>query len=485
MERKRFAVVGAGMGGLATALRLAHRGHQVTVFEKTDQLGGRNRQETVNECRFDGGPTLLMMLDPFRRLFADVGEDFEALVPIQLCSPTYRVFFSDGNRIDATTDADEMENRIATFSLKDAKKFKGFLREISALYDEAVPHFVRNNFERFFDWGSPPQLTRVVRHHMLSNLARRVHYRFEDERVRMLFSFQTMYLGLSPFHAPWVYATLAHMEYGEGIFYPQGGLPSIAVQIAELAKNRGCEIKVKTPVKRVDSGRVLLEDGHSLDYDAVICNADMPYARRELLGPGEARKLRYSCSALVLYLDYEGDIPELVHHNVLFGANFRGNLDAVFQHGDTGMPDDPAFYACVSKRSDPDAAPEGHLNLFLLIPCPNLDREFSAEVEENLVRAAFRRLSASSSFDPSRIRGEKRRTPRDWESELNLEKGAAFGISHDLFQSAFMRPANWDRRDPKVFYVGASTVPGNGLPMVLISAELVEQRLISQGVIAK
>jgi phytoene desaturase len=477
-----FIVVGAGLGGLGIALRLSNRGHRVTILEKNSTVGGRNRREKVGDCHFDGGPTLLMMLDPFRKLFADVGEDFDLLVPSTLCDPSYRVFFADGTQFDGTPDRQRMTENIRKMSgNKDADRYPAFMSELQTLYEESIPNFVRKNYRSLWDFASPAQLRRVISNHMLSNLAKRIEKKFDDPKLRMIFSFQTMYLGLSPYDAPWVYATLAYMEYGEGIFYPQGGLGSISDSIAELSRKRGVEIRTDCEVVAIEDKSVLLKSGERLEADIVIANADMPYTQRKLQKNPTSRKLRYSCSAYLMYIDYEGDLPGFEHHNVVFGADFKENLDLLFHKLE--VPNDPAFYVCISKRSEPDLAPEGRINLFVLVPVPNLDCSFTDEKREALEASVFERLKKEGQFDLSKIKAIKRRGPQDWQEELNLERGAAFGISHDLFQSAFMRPQNRCKDNESLYYVGASTVPGNGLPMVLISAELVEQRLIEDGVI--
>ncbi|HMS54439.1 MAG TPA: phytoene desaturase family protein [Fimbriimonadaceae bacterium] len=470
---KHILVVGAGLGGLATALRLAHRGHRVTVLEKTDQVGGRNRREWVEDCRFDGGPTLLMMLDPFEKLFRDVGEDFQKVLPITLCDPSYRVFYSDGIQIDGTPNMARMLQEIERVSgPKDARAYPEFIGRIAALYDASIPNFVRNNFQGLGSFASPRQLARVLKHKMLSNLAKQVERTFDNERLRMLFSFQTMYLGLSPYDAPWVYSTLAYMEYGQGIWYPKGGLPTISEAVAEHAVKRGAEIRLKSPVQSVNPTSVTLESGEVIKADAVVVNADLPYARKQLARKPPKKPWRNSCSAYVLYLKVRGDLPKLLHHNVFFGRDFKGNLDALFHS--PRLVEDPAFYACVSKRSDASAAPEGYMNLYLLIPCPNQKFPFDEAQRQHLRDQVFNRLDNEVGFDPEDIVAEKSRDPNTWQSELNLHEGAAFGLSADTFQSAFMRPQN---THDGVYYVGASTIPGNGLPMVLISAELVEDRL--------
>ncbi len=463
------------MGGLATALRLAHRGHRVTVLEKTARIGGRNRPAKVNGCAFDGGPTLLMMRAPFDRLFEDVGESIDAHLSLSRMEPSYRVFFRDGSRMEGTPDRTAMREQIRTVAgERDAEGFDRLLEDLASMYAEAIPRFVRRNFYSLADFLSPDALRSVAKHRMMGNLAKRIASYFRDPRLRMLFSFQTMYLGLSPFEAPWVYAVLAYMEYGEGIWYPQGGLVRLAEVIGDLAKQRGAEFRLGTSVECVRGGKVLLESGEALSPDAVIVNADLPYAENELLGK-PVKKRRSSCSAVVTYLDYEGSVPELLHHNVFFGSDFRGNLEQIFNRPE--LPTDPAFYACISARSDPGKAPSGHENLMLLVPCPNLDRPWSDQDEEALLAPVYDRLERETSFQRGQVAGSASYGPLDYRDELNLDRGAAFGLSHHFGQSAFFRPSNRSRTDPNVYFVGASTVPGNGLPMVLISAELVEERL--------
>lgn len=479
---KDVIVIGAGVGGLGVALRLAHRGHRVTILEKNDAIGGRNRREQVGDCQFDGGPTLLLMLDPFRKLFKDVGEDFDALVPCTLCDPSYRVFFADGTQIEGTTDRPRMVENIRKMSGdKDANAYPAFMEELKTLYDMVIPNFVRNEFRSLWDFASPKQLGRVLKHHMLSNLAKRLQTKFDDPRLQMMFSFQTMYLGLSPYNAPWLYSTLAYMEYGEGVFYPKGGLGTISDVIADLAKQRGATIRLNANVSSIKGTKVILDSGEVLSADMVIANPDMPYAQRELIKRPTKRKLRYSCSAHLVYMDYEGKLEGFEHHNVLFGSDFQGNLKSISD--EPGIPKDPAFYLCNSSKTDPSLAPEGHSNLFLLIPVPNLDFKRTPEMVEAMENEVFDRLEKLGGFDRSKIRTIKRRGPAEWESELNLDRGAAFGIGHDLFQSAFMRPGLRSKENQSLYFVGASTLPGNGLPMVLISAELVEKRLIADGAI--
>jgi len=472
---KPIVIVGAGMGGLALALRLAHRGANVLVLEKTDQVGGRNREQRVGDCHFDGGPTLMMMLEPFQRLFSDVGERIEDHLTLSLCDPSYRVFFRDGLRLDATANMARMLRQLEAVSQKDAERYPAFLGRLASLYQDSIPNFVRRNFDHPGHFFGPKQLALVAKHGMIGNLRKNVDREFTDERIRMLFSFQTMYLGLSPYDAPWVYSTLTYMEFGDGIWYPKGGVRKIGQAVGELARKRGAEIRLNCAVTKVEPGAVTLATGERIEASAVVCNADLPYARETLLGETIPTKWRYSCSGVVFMWAYRGKLPELLHHNVFFSKDFRSNLDDIFHKH--ARPDDPAFYACISRRSDTDQAPEGYENLFVLVPCANLDRPWNDSELAYFREHVQRRLAEEVGFDPACVEGEQVITPEDWKQELNLAKGAAFGLSHDFWQSAYFRPDNRSRTTPGVYFVGASTAPGNGLPMVLISAENVEERL--------
>jgi phytoene desaturase len=287
-------------------------------------------------------------------------------------------------------------------------------------------------------------------------------------------------LGLSPYAAPWVYGVLVYMEYGEGIWYPKGGMVEICRSVARLAEARGAKIRLNCAVTSITGSTVELANGEKIVADAVICNADLPYAKRELVSSEtEKKSWRHSCSAYMMYIDYVGEIPELLHHNITLGKDFQGNLDQIFDRHE--IPDDPAFYAAVSVKADAQMAAEGHLNLFILVPCPNLDHAFTDADGEVLRQRVFARLEQSTAFRASNIGEMRTFTPHDWQTELNLNRGAAFGLSHDFLQSVCFRPSNKSRTEKGLYYVGASTAPGNGLPMVLISADLVVQRLRTDG----
>jgi phytoene desaturase len=476
----KVVVVGAGVGGLAAAARLAHLGHEVTVVERRSVVGGRNSRLRVGEADFDCGPTLLMMREPFERLFSDLGERIEDWLDLRQCDPVYRAWFGDGTVLDATTDLARMVPRLASLVGRDeAERFPKFLGDAGELYRVAVPQFVRRNYRSAFDLARARDLAAVVRHRLLASYSRRVKSYASDERLRQLISFQTMYLGLSPHAAPWVYAVLAYMELGEGVWYPFGGMARVSEAVAELAERRGARILVGREVVRIEGGAARLADGETIAGDAVLCNADFPWAEQNLLGrPPKPR--RYSCSALVTLMDYDGELPELRHHNVFFGSDFDGHLEALY--GRRPLPESPAFYACASSKTEPSRARPGGTNLSVLVPVPNC-ADGPGGADGMTMAAVESALAKASGFDKSLVRATKTLDAAEWRDEFRLDRGAAFGLSHDFWQSVAFRPSNRDRRNPRLFYVGASTNPGNGVPMVLVSAELAVARMAESGVL--
>ncbi len=477
-------IVGGGIGGLSAAARLAHSGFRVTLIEQRHQLGGRIGEVQRDGFRFDTGPTLLMMLDPLEKLFRDTHRRLEDYLQPVLLNPSYRVFYADGLRFDSSPCIASMIREIGRkFSPAEVPGYLRLMADLSAMLYDVVPAFVRRNYRSPLDLFSPGQVALLVKHRLLANLYRRISRYARDPRLRMLFTFQTMYLGLSPLEAPWVYGILTYMESGEGVWFPRGGMYAIIRAIERIATEEGAQIRLNERVEQVlvENGRargVKLASGEEIPADAVVLNADVPTAYSQLLPPTKqsTRRWRNSCSALVFLIGYDGALPELLHHNVHFSADFERNLSEIFVQ--KTVPTDPSFYTCLSVRTEPADAPAGAENLYVLVPAPNLTGEDAGAVSDVVLEKVLSRLEREANLQRERIRFVERITPADWQA-MGLWQGAAFGLSHDFFQSTCFRPSN---RAPfeGVYFVGASTVPGNGIPMVLISAELVQERILQE-----
>ncbi|MCS7310442.1 MAG: phytoene desaturase family protein [Armatimonadetes bacterium] len=477
-------VVGGGVGGLAAAARLAQSGYRVTLLEQRAQLGGRVSELRRDGFRFDTGPTLLMMLDPLEKLFRDLHRRLEDYLQPVLLTPSYRVFYADATRFDSSPCIAHMVREIAhKISPAEVPGYLRLMADLSAMLHEVVPAFVRRNYRSPLDLLGGRQIALLVKHRLLANLYRRIRRYASDPRLQMLFTFQTMYLGLSPLEAPWVYGILTYMESGEGVWFPRGGMYQLVRALERVAQEEGVQIRTGERVEQVlmEGNRakgVRLASGEEVRADVVVLNTDVPTAYAKLLPPTrqQQRRWRNSCSALVFCIGYEGQMPALLHHNVHFCADFERNLREIFVQ--KMVPEEPSFYTCLSVRTEPSDAPEGCENLYVLVPVPNRSGEDAHAVADEVLEKVLYRLEREAGLQRERVRFVERITPADWEA-MGLWQGAAFGLSHDFFQSTCFRPSN---RAPfeGVYFVGASTVPGNGIPMVLISAELVQQRICEE-----
>lgn len=494
-------VIGAGIGGLATAIRLQRAGVQVDLFEAKSGPGGRAYQiKSPQGHVFDTGPTLLLMLDPLRELFADAGRRLEDYLDVRLVDPSYRVHFADGTEFDSSVNLPTMIREIKTkIGEEEAENYFSFFNYLASLYRETVPKFVTRNFDRLGDFISPRNLNVLARYRMLEKLYTRVSRHFKDDRLRMLFSFQSMYLGISPFDAPSVYAVVTYMESGEGIWFPMGGLHAVPQALAKLATELGVRVHYDTPVERVlvENGRaagVRLKNGAEVQAGAVVANADLPFVYKNLVAPADRPSwtdakvdgLAYSSSTYMLYLGVKKQYEKLLHHNVFFGAGYRNALDDIFRNGKVPAPEDLALYVNVPNRTDPSLAPEGEDAVYVLVPVPHNGAGIDWSVQGPALRAeVFRRLKEKGFDLEPHLTFEQALTPDDWENDFSLAKGAAFGLSHNFFQSAYFRPKNKSEDIDGLYFAGASTTPGNGIPMVIISGKLAAERVLEDRKVVK
>jgi phytoene desaturase len=480
----RAVVVGAGIGGLATAIRLRLQGRAVTLIDRRDQLGGRAGAWQSEGFTFDTGPSHLMQLDPLRALFAAAGTTLDDQLRLTRLEPAYRVHTGDGGSIAMSGDPARLEAELERFSPGSgpgAREFLALGQALQRVGMDAVIDREGLDWAAFLQPRHWPLLARGVLWRRLGGLAGRY---FADERLRQAFTAQALYMGMDPARAPGIYALLPHVELAEGLYFPQGGMRAIPEALGRLAVSLGVVVRLSVEVAGVrrDGARatgVALADGTALDADLVVLNADLPSAYARLLGepPPRAPRLRYTCGAFVMLLGVKGATDHLLHHNLFLPADMRGAMHALFTAGQVG--DDPVVYLSNPTRTDPSLAPEGHETLFVLAPVPNLDagidwaREAPALADrliDGLGRQAVPNLR-------DRLVVKRVIAPPDWARDWRLARGAAFGLDHGLDQMSFMRPHNRHARLSNVYFVGASTHPGSGIPLVLTSARLVAERI--------
>jgi phytoene desaturase len=477
------------MGSLAAAIRLGAMGFEVEVFEKNDRPGGRMGRLEEGGFTFDTGPSLLLMTDVYRELFRFAGRDLDDYVRLIPLDGEYRVNFGDGDSLTIRRTLPELIKELERIEPGVTPRFYRFLEDASRKYRIGRSEFVERDFEGARDFFGLRNLRLLLRTKALNNYYRSVSKFFRTEKLRQVFSLQTMYLGLSPFRAPAVYSLLPYTEIAEdGLWFPQGGMYALIQAMERLATELGVRFHLNTPVEQVavakGRARGVRVSGDEVEADAVLVGADLPYAYRELLGGSADRdfrlrrreKLEYTASAFMLYLGIDRKLDRLLHHNFYLSQRYRENFEAIFR--DKQLPDDPSFYAVVPSRTEPGMAPVGMESLFVLVPVPCL----SDRVDWQRDGAAFKErvyelLEKRCGIERDRVVFEKVRAPLDWRDEYNLEEGAAFGIGHGILQVGYFRPPMVSRNVERLYFVGASTRPGTGVPLVTIGARLVADRI--------
>ncbi|MCX8174776.1 MAG: phytoene desaturase family protein [Candidatus Micrarchaeota archaeon] len=485
----KIAVIGAGVGGMASACRLARRGVRVEIYEKNGRVGGRLSNFQKDNFRVDTGPTLLLMPHVLRRFFSDIGRNAEDYLKLAKLEPVYRIYFEDGSQIAPSTKTMEMIEEIGRIERNGEAGYSRWLADYRRYYEIAMREFIMKNFDSPLDMLTPRGIISLLSGGALRDLYSKTGDYFSDPRVRIAFSLQSVYIGAAPTRLPAVYGLIPYVEFTEGVWYPKGGLYSIAEALEKLCLELGVRINCGKAVQRIivkdgSASGLLLSDGTVVEADAVISNADLPYtylhliseANRPHFPDSKVRALKKSCSALMFYWGIEGKVG-LPHHSFFLPDEYLKTFEDIFDR--RVMPQKPGIYVANPCAHDPSLAPAGKSVLYVLVPVPNTASAISWKDEAPKVRkAVLERLSSHGISDlEKRIVMEKVFTPEDWKASFNVEDGATFGLSPSLFQSAGFRPPNKDRRIRNLYFVGASTHPGGGIPIVLMSAELLERRL--------
>jgi len=490
---KRVLIVGAGIGGMATAMRLQATGRfQVTILEKNATVGGRANIREVDGFRFDTGPSLLLMTDVYRDLFAACGEDFDAWVRLIKMEPNYAVHFGDGRSMEMSSDLPKMIAELERIEPGVTLGYYRFLEDAGKKYRIGREKFVEKNFNKATDFFSAPNLKLLGQLNALDKLYTHVSQFFKSDNLRQAFSMQSMYLGISPFEAPAVYTLLPYTELAEdGLYYPEGGIYALPLAMAAVAKKLGVVIETGWNVTQimVKEGRArgVCVDGDVLTADLVISNVDLPYTYTDLLDERPAKfaepnwkKTPFTSSAFMLYLGTDRVYPDLKHHNFFLSSDYKRNFEEIF---DAKVPPrDPSFYVNAPGRTDPTVAPPGGDNLFVLVPVPHLTDQMRWDEGEvaRFKDKVYDKLEARGLTDLRKhVVVEQVVTPHEWRDQYNLKYGAAFGLSHGILQVGWFRPANKAPTVGGLYFVGASTVPGTGVPLVCLGAKLVTERILA------
>ncbi len=484
MINKSVIVVGAGPGGLATTMLLARRGFKVQVFEKADRVGGRNSELVLGDYRFDIGPTFLMMKYILDELFEESGRSIDRYLDCRLLDPMYRLYFPEKSML-VRTRPDDMRAEIEKTFPGEGAGLDRFLSAESVRFKKLYPCLQRE-YSSPVDFLSHTLLTALPHIAAGRSLYDVLSAYFRSEELRLAFTFQSKYLGMSPWDCPGLFAMIPYTEHAHGIYHVMGGLCRISEAFAQVAVEEGAEIHTSSPVSRVVlDGRkacgVELADGEVIPCDDVVINADFGHAMSTLFPesslnkykPSSLKKREFSCSTFMIYLGLDRAYPEAEHHMIVFAQNYRQGMEDITKN--KCISDDLSLYVRNAAPLDPSCAPAGHSALYILAPVPNntsgIDwKKHKAAYRDRILQLVEERTPCKNIRQ--HIREELIITPDDWGQRMSVFLGATFNMSHSWNQMLYFRPHNQFEEFDNTYLVGGGTHPGSGLPTIFESARI-------------
>ncbi|MCS7248834.1 MAG: phytoene desaturase family protein [Anaerolineales bacterium] len=484
-------VLGGGVGGLAAAIYLANAGRSVILLEQNEQVGGKMGEHRAAGFRWDTGPSVITMRSVLEELFTSAGKAPQDYLLLEAVDPLTRYFFWDGKQLDICRDLTRTLEQIAALDVRDVEGYLAFLAEAARTYRVVSPVFI---------FGPPPGLSSLrkvtlqdaLSVDLLGTLQKRIERAVRHPHLRQLLGRFATYVGASPYLAPATLSSIAYVELAQGVWYPRGGVYRIAQACRRLASELGVEIRCRARVNhlRVREGRIValeLENGEMIPAETVISNIDVT-TTYSLISAASAQKLfrrlkrlAPSCSGFILLLGVEGTHPELAHHNVFFSRDYRKEFDQIFRQGK--LPEDPTMYVAITSKSDPDHAPPGCENWFVLVNSPPLVEASEQETVERASAYAEHILKcfAERGFDVRpKLRYLKILTPQDLQRTSGAWRGALYGPSFNSRFAPFARPGN---RSPLggLFFAGGSVHPGGGIPLAILSGKRAAELVLDSG----
>lgn len=488
IKTNNVIVIGAGIGGITAGIYLANHGFHVTIVEKNARPGGRCDRISQEGHHFDTGPTLLIMPHLYQTEFEALGTSMEAMLDLQRVDPTYHLVFDDGSELALTSDIKALSDQLEAIEPGSFHNLLRYLEEGHRHYHRGVENLVYPDFRKatdFFKLGNLPLLFQVKP--LVKHYANMANY-FDDPRLKAAFTFQDVYMGLSPFEAPATFSMMPYTELAHGVWYPRGGMYQIVEALVSLARDAGVEFVFNTMVESIElnekRARGVVADGQRLEADAVLANADLPYVYQHLLPQdGQARRLerkRYSCSVISFFWGVDKPYDSLPPHTLFLSDDYRENFRSIID--DLSLPDNPSIYVHAPARLDASMAPQGEDTLIAIAPVGHMsengDQDWAC-LRDQARRDIFRRLRRLGIEDlEDHIKFEINFTPLSWRKRYNLVKGSTHGLCHNLTQLGYFRPDFQHRRYRNVYFTGASTRPGTGLPTAMVSGRQAARRII-------
>ena len=484
-------IIGAGYGGMAMANLLGKAGYEVTVYEKNSSAGGRISAVEQNGYTFDLGPSWYLMPEVFEQYYKLFDETTEKRLDLVKFQPGYRVYYENAEPIVIKGDLEQDKHTFEAIEPGASDKLTRYIETSTIAYKVAVKYFLYNNFQKFGDvmrWpiikNSPRLLGLTVQ-----NLDKYVSKYFKDQRLKQLLEYHMVFLGSSPFQAPAIYTLMSHLDFVSGIYYPRKGMLHLAEDMKNLGNDFNIKYNFNADVKEIivendHAVGIKLSNGSEVRADIVISNADLHHTETKLLSPEHQSfpekywaKRQPGPGALLVSLGVKGELPSLNHHNLFFVDDWRGNFKAIYE--DKTIPENASIYVCNPTKTDPSLAPAGHENLFFLVPIP-AGVSLTTQQENDLANKSIDIFAKVANIPDlaSRIVEKNIFGPNDFANRYNAWELNAFGgESHLLSQSVIFRTPNKSRKVKNLYYVGAGTLPGIGLPMCLISAQLTYKQI--------
>ena len=486
--KTKVIVIGAGAGGLSTAILLAKKGYDVTVVEKNASFGGRGDVFSAKGFQFDMGPSWYLMPDIFEHFFSLVGENISDYLDLKRLDPSYKIWFEEYPKpVEMTSDLERDSKIFESFEPGVMKKINIYLKEAAAKYNISKQTFIYKPFNSVFDFIDKRTIFLWTKFSVISSFHKHIASFVKHPLLRKILQYPLVFLGTSPYKAPAVYSLMNHIDFEMGVFYPMGGMTKVFKAFYDIAKKNGVKFIFNTPVNKI-----LVENKKAIGVsttkgkhmaDIVVSNADYQFTEMQLLDKKHRQfsekywsSRTMAPSGFILYLGIKKQFKELVHHNLFFAKQWKESFEAIFKG--QKLPQSPSYYICAPSKTDPSVAPKGCENLFVLVPTATnltLDEKTIKNYRDKIIKHIT--VTMKTKGLEENIVFERIFTGHDFSSIYNAYKGTALGLAQNLTQTAVFRPKTKSVKVNNLYYTGANTNPGIGVPMCLISSQIVYKRI--------